>query len=128
MTYKADDAVVAFEPEQVLRELIGQDTRLAEIFTKERIEECQNAINEARGTFFDVANEELTKLETLIKKQNADDQVSEAVFEDIATEAANLRGHAEMFGFTLIGTICNHVIEHSEPGKHTPTSRFQLIT
>jgi hypothetical protein len=122
-----DSDVIAFEPDQTIRNLIGQDTKLSEIFTAERIEACQNTIDSARGAFFDVAYEDLAKLEALVKDRGTS-EISEAMFEETATHAANIKGHAELFGFALIAAIGSHIVAYSEPGPYAPSARFRLIT
>jgi len=125
---KPEDVVIAYEPDRTIRGLIGNDTKLEDIFTKERIEAGQKVIDTARDSFFDVISADLEKLESLVKAQNPAEEVSDPAFEDIAVLATNIKGHAGLFGFTLIATTCSHIAEYCEPGPHSTTTRFRLLT
>lgn len=122
---ESDDNVIAVAPDQTIRELIGKDVKLTDIFTKERIEACQKTIDDARTVFFDVADVELTKLEELLKDRPVAPE--DSVFESIATCAANIKGHAELFGYTLVAAIASYIADACEPGPRAPDVRFRLI-
>lgn len=121
----ASEDVIAYEPDKTIRDLIGKDTRLAEIFTAERIAACQQTIDSARDAFFDVAGADLARLEAFL--QNPAVTANEAAFEDIAALAANIKGHAELFGYGLVAAIGTHIADTCEPGARTPAVRLRLI-
>lgn len=117
----------AVEADRTLRKIIGEQTRLEDIFTKERIAAGQKTLDDARSIFFDRALGELAKLEELAKKNDTDPEQCESTFEDMAISAGNLRGHAEMFGFLLVATICNHISACCAfSANHTPAARIGL--
>jgi hypothetical protein len=121
-----DTSVTAVGPDRTIRELIGTDIKLTDVFTKEKIEACQKTIDDGRNAFFNVAHNDLAGLEVLMKEQAA--MPDKASFEDIAARAANIKGHAELFGFTLIAAIVSHILDACEPGSRLPVVRFRLIT
>jgi hypothetical protein len=121
---ETDHTVIAFEPDRTIRALIGRGVNLADVFTPEKIEACQKTIDDARDAFFDLVAEDLVKLQTLMQEPSAS---GEAAFDDIATHAINVNGHAELFDFTLIATISHHIAAICEPGAYAPAVRLQLI-
>jgi len=120
-----DDEVIAYEPDRTIRELIGTDIELTQIFTPEKIAACQKTIDSARDTFFDVAGMDLAKLEAFV--QNPAAAANTAAFDDIAALAGNIKGHAELFGYSLVAAIGTHIVDHCEPGARTPEVRLRLI-
>jgi hypothetical protein len=125
-TKLADEDIMeatAVEPDRTLRNLVGPQTVLTSIFSREKIEACQKTIDEARDTFFDTAREELAQLEALAAAPPGD----ESWFESAAAHAGNIKGHAEMFGYHLVVSICQHIVGYGEPSPHTPVVRRLLI-
>ena len=123
-----DNSVAAVEPNRIMRLLIGVETKLNEIFTPQRIADCQATIDTARNSFFDVAGEYLAVLDALLSKHASDAEIGVAVFDDLAVLAADVKGQADAFGFALVSAICNHIIEYCEPGAHAPNTRFRIIS
>lgn len=117
----------AVEADPTLRNLIGKDTKLEEIFTRERIAAGQKTLDDARSAFFDRAHGDLARLEELAGKNATTPDQCEMAFEDLAVSAGNLRGHAELFGFRLVAAICSHINSCCTPSAtHTSATRIQL--
>jgi len=121
------DDVVAYEADNTLRELVGPDTPLAEIFTPRLIQECQKKIDSARDAFFDIAGYDLARLEAFVKVQMALPEATDAWFEEVASLAGNIKGHAELFNFGLVASITHHIVSICEPGTHASPVRLRLI-
>ena len=117
---------IAHEPDRIIRNLIGVNTRLEEIFTQERIAASQKVLDDARGSFFSHARGDLVRLEELATKNTAAPDKCEPVFEEMISAAANLRGHAEIFGYGLVAAICGHIADLATPNGHSAAARIQL--
>jgi len=118
---------IAYEPDQTLREIIGKDTKLSEIFTPERIQACQKTIADARDSFFTVAEGDIVKLEKLASDHVMAPDISDDIFEDVSMLAGNIKGHADLFGFTLVSAIGKHIISFCELKVRSPSTRFRVI-
>lgn len=106
----------AYEPDRSLRDLIGKDTVLSDIFTKEKIENCQKLVDEAKKSFFDTSQKDMDTITSLIaKKEFATNylELCNLLFQPIN----NIKGQAELFGYSLIARVCKYLIEYCEESK-----------
>ena len=67
MAKPLQDEVIAYEADRTLRKLIGWEIKLREVFTPERIEACQNQIDEACVSFYDTTKDEIVKLGGIVE-------------------------------------------------------------
>jgi|GEM_PF-1605136 len=124
---KDPNVVLVFEPDNAIREKIGKEVVLQEYFTPERLENCQKIIESARSTFFENAEIETNILLHLMRKMPANDKDSVPFFEKVFSCVCNIKGQVEIFGFTLIRKICDHILEHCRSADYeTLHTRFML--
>src|SRR5579872_3177179 len=122
------DVIYAYEPDQTLRELIGQSTLLSDIFTEEKIEACQKRVDAARISFFTASQRDMEAIDKVAKSKALTDNCEEACRE-IFQPVSNIKGQAEVFGFSLIARICRYLIEYCEsnPSRKSLTARDMFI-
>jgi hypothetical protein len=121
------DEIIAYEADKTIRGLIGKDTNLADIFTQERIDACQNSIDNARDAFFDSVGNDLAVLELLVRVDAQNASAREQICEAIAAPAANIKGHADLFGFKLIAKISAHILANCASHAHDPDVQLRII-
>lgn len=124
---KPNNAPIAYEPDRSLRDLIGQDVSLTDIFTKEKIANCQKMVDEAKGSFFENSKQDVLAVIALSKKKELQKNFPEfcsRLFQPIC----NIKGQAELFGFSLIAQVCRYLLEYCEnSNSSTMTSKDVLI-
>lgn len=118
---------IAYEPEQKIRQLLGDDFVCKDIFNAEKIRLCQQIIDEAKSTFFDSASVELDLLKMLVEAAQEARDVPESIFEQIADQAANIQGQARLFGFPFIVSVCTHIIGFCEESSQAADKRISVI-
>lgn len=106
------DEIKIYEPESALREIIGQDVQLRNLFAPEKIASCQKLIDTSRNEFFDNSYKEL---ETIVSslQSNIED------FSKILIPVENIKGQAKIFGFPFIINICCHISDYCQNGDLT---------
>lgn len=102
-------STLAYEPFSEIRQLIGADVVLSDIFTEDRIQACARLIDLARNTFFEITNTELNMLERLAGAPVVREDESRNFIAGIVVHANNIKGQAEILGFTLIARICAQI-------------------
>ena len=110
----------AYEPENVLRKIIGNDVLLKDIFTPEKILACQKRIDVARDDFFDKADIQLEELKNMLN-------LAITPFEEIAFIAENIRGQAKFFHFPFIASVCSHITDYSQAASQPTQTRLAII-
>lgn len=100
------ESVLAYEPHSEIRQLIGNDVILKEIFTEEKIQACAKLISTARDSFFEITLTELNMLERLAMAPVVEESEGANFIAGIIAHANNIRGQAEMLGFVLVARIC----------------------
>ena len=120
------EEVMAYEPDQSLRDLIGHDVKIEEIFSPVIVAECRKILDNAHIVFFEQASKDLAQLEMLIEHQASGFMSYETAFEQMAIHAGNLRGLAEMFGYRLIASISGHIASCCESTDRTAETRMRL--
>lgn len=103
------ESVLAYEPHSEIRQLIGNEVVLREIFTEEKIQACAKLISTARDSFFDVTLTELNMLERLAMAPVVEESEGANFISGIIAHANNIRGQADMLGFTLVTRICTQM-------------------
>ena len=107
-----EDNVTAHEPDRTLRELVGEDVKLTEIFTPEKIADSQKMVSDAGDTFFKTALAEMMKLDALLTKNlQLPDEKDRVLFDEIAAYVGDIKGQAEMLGFKLLVSISNTILD-----------------
>ncbi len=119
-THKQEEFVTVYEPENVLRNIIGNDVALKNVLTPEKIKACQKLIDDARMSFFKSARPDLEDLKSLVKERAVS-------FGRIALRAENIRGQARMFGFWFISNVCTHIADYCESTAHPAERRASVV-
>jgi hypothetical protein len=126
-THDDSNVIKAYEPDFALKKLIGKDVVLAEVFTPEKIQACQKLVDDASASFFTNAQGDLIKVEQAIHAFAKSKKGKDVFFEDVGHAISNLKGQAEMFGFSLITKICVQIIEWCKSTQDPVDIRFSLI-
>lgn len=108
-----DNVTYAYEPDRSLQELIGKSTKLMDIFTKERIANCQKMVDEAKNSFFDTSQSDIRIIEAATVNSLTQENYG-AVCQQILIPVLNIHGQARIFSFSLIASICEALIEYCE--------------
>lgn len=119
--------VLAYEAYSEIRQMIGNDVALRDIFTEERIKSCSGLIDRARRGFFEVTRTELNMLDQFAAAPVVAESEGRNFVAAIAAHAGNIKGQAEMLGFSLIARICTQIIYACTTGQQRQDLRRQLI-
>lgn len=122
----SNEDVVVYEPSYDLKDLLDEESGLAEIFTPERIEACQKLVADAGASFFtDVRGSfETLKLKfSQLIKSNGQNSV---LFDEISLIANDIRGQAALFGYELISHITTQIIDCCKASQKTKTIHMSL--
>lgn len=122
------ETTLAYEPYSEIRKLIGDDVVLSEIFTEDRIQACAKLISIARNTFFDITATELNMLERLAMAPVVAEDESRNFIAGIVVHAGNIKGQAEILGFTLIARICGQIAQACHVTHQRQDVKRMLIT
>lgn len=98
-----------YEPESDLREIIGADAQLRNLFTPEKIASCQKLIDISRNEFFDTAYKQLKVLLDFFQSDLQD-------FSKILIPVENIKAQAKIFGFPFIVNVCSHISDYCQDG------------
>lgn len=107
------NTVYAYPADRTLRDLIGKSTALSDIFTEEKIKACQKLVDEAKSEFFNTAQDDMNTIIGLVDNKVFDDNYRE-LCKELFQPLSNIKGQAEVFGFSLIARICKYLIEFCE--------------
>ncbi len=120
-------SVIAYEPYSEIRKVIGQDIPLTSIFTPERIQAAAQVIKTAREKFFEITETELKMLENLVGATvvHADEYI--AFSDGVAAHAINIKGQAEILGYTLIARITTKISAYCNSSQHPQKVRDALL-
>jgi hypothetical protein len=119
--------VLSFEPDFAIREKIGKEVVLTEVFTPERIEICQKIIEDARSAFFGKAESDSSALLELVKNYPTSPEGAARFFDEVFSRVGNIKGQVEIFGFVLIRKICGHILECCSSENDSLNTRYMLI-
>ncbi len=109
----SENIVYAYEPDKTLRKLIGENVPIANIFTAEKILECQKIVDEAKLSFFETSQVDIDSINKIV----CDPVYAENYLESckqIHKPVCNIKGQADIFGFKLISDLCKHLIEYCQ--------------
>lgn len=119
--------VVGYEPYSEIRKIIGDDVVLSDIFTADRILACAKLIETARETFFEITEPELSFLERIVVTPVSKEEEYDKLNAGIAMHARNIKGQAEMLGYSLIGRICGHIDAYCGTAHHAQKLKSTLL-
>jgi chemotaxis protein histidine kinase CheA len=86
---------------------------LEKLFTKEKIEACQEMIDTAKASFFDAAQADMDAINVLSKDKKFEND-NPGFCRQLYRPVRNIRGQAKIFGFPLIDRICGYLEEYCE--------------
>jgi hypothetical protein len=95
------DIPYATPPNQTIRKKIGQGVQLHNIFTPEKIKECQEIVDKACANFSKEALDNLAIIELEYTKVAGNIANSKPYIDNICKMVFALKGQAEALGFTL---------------------------
>lgn len=109
-----DESVRILPPSYKLKEKIGMDVKLSEIFTAERIAAAQKTIDDTQGEFVAWAQADLAELEQsyLAISLNTDNYPKSHI-EKIRTIAFSLKGQAGTFGYPLGSEVAKSLYRYT---------------
>jgi len=108
-----DSTVYAYSADRTLRDLLGKSTALSDIFTQEKIKSCQKLLDKAKEGFFETAQDDMNTIVSLVGNKVFDENYQE-LCKELFQPLSNIKGQAELFGFSLIARICKYLIEYCE--------------
>lgn len=118
-----DSEVVELKPDFSLKNKIGKDVQLRDVFTKESIKESQQVINDSQKDFLKWVENDLKNLENAYSSARADPSASTVSADEIKRGAFSIKAQAGTFGFTLGSAIakslydfCEKDYREAEPG------------
>lgn len=97
----SEDSVRILPPSYALKEKIGMNVNLHEIFTPERIAAAQKAIDDTQAEFVGWATKYLVELEDAYRGMAADLGNASVQIEEIRKIAFSLKSQAGTFGYPL---------------------------
>ncbi|MGB1539441.1 MAG: hypothetical protein ACPG80_00630, partial [Rickettsiales bacterium] len=110
-----DDEVVEIDPDFSLKEKIGKDVSMGEIFTKDVVSDSQGVINKSKKDFLKWAENDLKTLQIAYQEARKGDTKKEGESIDTIKKAAfSLKAQAGTFGFDLGSAIAKSLFDFCE--------------
>jgi hypothetical protein len=127
MTSMSDDeeSVRILPPSYRLKEKIGMDVKMSEIFTPERIAAAQKAIDDTQSEFVGWAQKDLVELEHAYRTMEKDPSSVESRSEKVRKIAFSLKCQAGTFGYPLGSEVAKSLFRYTV--DHAPYSKESLI-
>lgn len=122
-----EEAIVACEPVNALREMIGEGAALDELFDAGSIAAAQRLIDTAKDEFFDTAKNDLHALTDLLRMPVNQENIPPVLFDQLKRPAHTIQGEARMLGFTFIASVCSHIVTYCEASQPAPRKRLALV-
>ncbi|MEK7800882.1 MAG: hypothetical protein AAB276_00335 [Pseudomonadota bacterium] len=97
-------------PDHSLRDLIGRNVDLKDVFSADIIQSCQDLVIAAQETFFPKAQLEISNIKQLYQTITAGDDVEDTL-QTIRERVLNIQGLASLFGYDLVRQICASLTE-----------------
>lgn len=110
----------------VIKALLDEGFTLAAHVTPESERFCQSILNDAGQLFFEQSHEDVLGLERLLANTPLH-AVEEDFFTRARDHAYNLRGQAQLLGFTLITQIAGHMIACITHEELPQGIKYQLV-
>lgn len=117
-----EEPVLSYEPNCELRNVVGEDFRLADIVTEEKIAACEALLEKAAADFFVDAAPDLDILCAMAKKGWPGND-----FDSLLTHTYNIKSHAKVLGFTLITDVCMHIVNTVHSTKLEEKKKHALL-
>ncbi|MDD5586103.1 MAG: hypothetical protein PHY92_03985 [Alphaproteobacteria bacterium] len=118
---------IAYEPNYAVKKLIGEDVNIRDIITPEKIKECQKLVDDASASYFTNAHADMDKMGRAINGLVKAKKPNESYFHEVGQIGNNLKGQAELFGFTLVTKICVQIMECCKASHEPFNTRLSLI-
>ena len=119
------EPVLAYEANCSLRAELGDDFKVVEYITEEKIRTCEQLLQKAVDDFFIDAEQDLRALERMTHDLTADTIEQHA--HQMETHAYNIRSLAKVLGFTLITEVCIHLVATLGSGKLSAEKRKAIL-
>lgn len=122
-----DDEVIEYKPDFSLKEKIGKDVNMSDIFSKDAIEASQQVINKTQKDFLKWVENDLKTLENaygaVIKNQAAG---AENV-DEIKRSAFSVKAQAGTFGFDLGSAVAKSLYDFCETQYQSDPNHLIII-
>lgn len=121
-----DESVRILPPSYKLKEKIGMDVKMSEIFTAERIAAAQKAIDDTQVEFVEWAQKDLGELENIYETIAKDpEHYPKSCIEKIRNIAFSLKCQAGTFGYPLGSEVAKSLYRYTV--DHGDYNRDNLI-
>lgn len=111
---ETDDEVVEFEPDYGLKEKIGKDLNMKEIFTGEVVKSGQEVINKTKKDFIKWVDNDLQTLENAYTELAKNPAKGRDYALEIQKAAFSIKGQSGTFGFDLGSAVAKSLYDFLE--------------
>lgn len=127
MSYKKQqETVLAHAPNMAMRNIIGKSTSLDQIFTAEKIQQCQVMIDHAQAAFYDNAQSDLHDIKRLLQKTQYQ-QNPVLLAQKLIRPFSSIKMQADTFDYPLVSRICHYVLEYCDDFQQDQTNHIHII-
>lgn len=118
----------AYEPDHSLQEMIGLSVSISDIFSQERIDRCQRIVDDAKVSFFHLADADMDKIRDIVSS-GVDAIPTKTLCAQLFVPVSNIKSQAEAFGFPLITSVCKYLMKYCEDGANDlkPTGKKEAF-
>lgn len=114
--------IVAYEPDDTLRQILGPDVDLKKVFSPDKIAAVQKIIDDARDEFF---INELPQVKTLQDIIKTNDPAKLVLIRNICWD---IRSQARIFGFSFISNLCAQIVDFTGHEATPVKTRYLIIS
>lgn len=126
MQASRDDEVIELPPSFALKEKIGKDVKMNEVFTTEAIQSSQEIIKETKGDFLKWADTDLKAMNLAYQTAAKDAKEETSCITAIKKGAFSLKSQAGTFGFDLGSIIAKSLYDFCE-NNYRPQGDHHLL-
>lgn len=109
-----DDEVIELKPDFSLKEKIGKDVQLRDIFTKDSLKESQQVINNTQKDFLKWVDNDLKTIDNAYSAAHIDPSSAYDSIQEIKRGAFSVKAQAGTFGFALGSAIAKSLYDFCE--------------
>lgn len=111
---QTDDEVIEFKPDFSLKEKIGKDINISEIFTKDVIENSQQVINKTQKDFLKWVENDLRNIENSLSALSKNQEAGAQYLQEVKRAAFSVKAQAGTFGFDLGSAVAKSLYDFCE--------------
>lgn len=122
-----EDEIVELAPDYKLKEKIGKDVKLSEVFSADIIKNSQEVINKSQKDFLKWVENDLTTMENAYKSaRSGSDDLDECVTV-IKKTAFSVKAQAGTFGFDLGSAVAKSLYDYCENQFHSDPDQLIVL-